>query len=390
MRWTRMCFCGQTPRGDGGPVATTPSVGFPFLTGSEESRGPLYDETHVNHEGDRLPFDVGPQGRKIQAVGPPEANFPSSEPLLAIRLGDRLMATIPGEMSVEMGRRTRAALMSVARSHGVRRIVLSGYANEYLHYFTTPEEYEKQHYEGGSTLFGRYSSDLLRDSLGGLTAALVAGKAAPAAHPFDSTNGVAPDYTPYGSGAATRSAIAQPHATQRLRRASFAWQGGPTGLDRPLDRAFVSIERRDHGKWHTVADDLGLLILWRVDDQGRYTGQWQVPMKAPLGRYRFVVTANRYGLKSKPFRVSVATTLEAHVVRIRNHRAFVALDYPKLEDMVDLVTHFHMASGGRVTAIVAGRRVHAHARRGFVVVPLGNAKSLKIVAGRDRLGNRVR
>src|SRR3954466_10833379 len=50
-RWTRMCFCGQPVKG-GEPSATTPSMGFPFLTGSEESRGPLYDVTKVNHEGD--------------------------------------------------------------------------------------------------------------------------------------------------------------------------------------------------------------------------------------------------------------------------------------------------------------------------------------------------
>src|SRR4051794_19540350 len=60
-RWTRMCFCGQAPAG-GGATATQPSVGFTFLTGSEENRGPLYDEDHVNQEGDRLPVDNGPAG----------------------------------------------------------------------------------------------------------------------------------------------------------------------------------------------------------------------------------------------------------------------------------------------------------------------------------------
>src|SRR5204862_333648 len=83
--------------------------GFPFFTGSEENRGPLYDETHVNHEGDRLPADTGPQGRKIPGVGPPVADFPTAAPLMVVRLGDRAVATIPGEMTVEMGRRTRAA-----------------------------------------------------------------------------------------------------------------------------------------------------------------------------------------------------------------------------------------------------------------------------------------
>src|SRR5204863_9451876 len=41
-RWTRLCFCGQQVKG-GGTVAAQPSMGFPFLTGSEENRGPLFD-----------------------------------------------------------------------------------------------------------------------------------------------------------------------------------------------------------------------------------------------------------------------------------------------------------------------------------------------------------
>src|SRR4051812_3170496 len=195
LRWTRMCFCGQAVKG-GEPAATQPAMGFPFLTGSEENRGPLYDETQVNHEGERLPLDVGAQGRKIQAVGPPEAQFPSSLPILAIHIGDRLMATIPGEMTVEMGRRTRDALAAAAQALDVKRVVLAGYANEYVHYFTTPEEYEQQHYEGGSTLFGKYSSYVLRDSLVELTTRLAAGQPAPEPHPFDATNGVAPDERP--------------------------------------------------------------------------------------------------------------------------------------------------------------------------------------------------
>src|SRR4051794_17742151 len=76
IRWTRSCFCGRTV--DGGAVADRPAMGFPFFTGSEENRGPLYDETQVNHEGMRLPAGVGPQSRKIETVQPPVADFPSA------------------------------------------------------------------------------------------------------------------------------------------------------------------------------------------------------------------------------------------------------------------------------------------------------------------------
>ena len=136
-----------------------------------------------------------------------------------------------------------------------------------------------------------------------------------------------------------------------------------------------------------MTDDLGLLIIWRVDDEGRYTARWQTLAGTPHGWYRFVVTANRYGLRSVPFRVFPASSLRARVVRVRNRRAVVALDYPRLKDMADLVTRRRSASGGRVTAIVGGRRVTARSRRGHVTVPLGDATSLRVVGGADRYGN---
>ncbi len=205
LRWTRVCFCGQ--QAGEGAVDTRPSVGLPFLTGSEENRGPLYDQTQTSHEGDRLPTDLGAQGRKIQTLGPPEADFPRAVPLMTLRLGDRLLASVPGEMTAEMGRRTRAAVLAAARPAGVRRVVLAGYANEYVHYFTTPEEYEWQAYEGGSTLFGRYSSNVIRDGLADLAGRLARGEAAP--DPYPSTRATAwcptPRRTSPAPSAATRS-----------------------------------------------------------------------------------------------------------------------------------------------------------------------------------------
>jgi hypothetical protein len=114
-----------------------------------------------------------------------------------------------------------------------------------------------------------------------------------------------------------------------------------------------------------------------------------VPIDAAPGHYRFVISANRYGLSSAPFSV-VPAALKARVVAIHGRRALVALDYPALDDEADLVSHAASASGGTVTAIVAGRRVTASAKRGYVAVPLGSASTLTVVAGADRYGNRLR
>src|SRR4051794_1086935 len=380
VRWTRSCFCGRTV--SGGQVADTPYMGYPFFTGSEESRGPLYDQTHVNHEGGRLPFDVGPQGRKIQTVGPPAADFPTAVPLMVVRLGDRAVATIPGEMTVEMGRRTRAAVLGALAAAGVKRVTLAGYANEYLHYFTTPEEYEMQHYEGGSTLYGKYSSNLIKDDLTTLAGDMARGAAAPAPVSFDPRNGVLPDFTPYGSGAASGKASAQPANVRRLRRATFAWKGGERGLDRPFDRAFVSVQRLRGKRWQSVTDDLGLQILWRVDDSGRYTAEWQVPLAAAVGRYRFVVTARRYRLVSRPFDVSASRALAVHSL----DRGRVTLDYPPIDPMTDLTARPAHANGGSVTTRSGVTKLTVRRRRGTVFT-LPRGARVPAGAARDRYGN---
>lgn len=331
-RWSRSCFCGRTV--DDHQVADQPNVGLPFLTGSEESRGPLYDQTHQNYEGTRLPADAGPQGRKVQAVGPPVGDFPSAVPLMVVRLGDRLMATVPGEATVVVGRQIRSALS--AAYPGIKGVALVGYANEYLHYFTTPQEYEMQHYEGGSTLYGEYSSLIVENDLATLASEMAQGKPATAPVPFDPRNGVSPDMTPYGTGATKASATREPGRTERIARAAFSWQGGPQGLDRPLDTAFVTIQRLAGGRWQHVTDDLGIQMLWRVDDNGVYTAQWQIPIDATLGTYRFVVSANHYRLASKPFTVVRSHSLVLSHGGSRGADSLVEVSYPPVDVLSDL------------------------------------------------------
>jgi neutral ceramidase len=390
LRWTRVCWCGQ--EAGGGPVATTPNVGAPFLTGSEEGRGPLFDVTHFNQEGLRLPVDVGPQGDKLQALGPPVADFPNIVPLMVVRVGHGLMATIPGEMTVEMGRRTRDAVMKAAAPLGIDQVALVGYANEYVHYFTTPEEYEWQAYEGGSTLFGRYSSNVLRDGLADLAARMAGGRPAADAAAFDPRHGLVPDTTPYTSGAGSGRVAKQPGDVRRLGFATVRWSGGVRGLDRPLDMPFVRIERLRKGRWRAVTDDLGLEIEWRVDDQGAYTAQWQVPLSVPVGEYRFVISARRYELASDGFRVAEQKSLRVRVVSTAAGRATLVLDYPPVSDSQDLTSHSQSASRGRLR-VSAGQRFWTVLARGsrFVVrLRATDSRTLRVApgAGRDRWGNR--
>jgi neutral ceramidase len=53
---------------------------------------------------------------------------------------------------------------------------VTGYANAYAGYLTTPEEYRAQRYEGAYTLFGPRTLDAFAEVLDGLAPALAAAR----------------------------------------------------------------------------------------------------------------------------------------------------------------------------------------------------------------------
>ncbi len=387
LRWTRVCFCGQVV--EGREVGTESQVGIPFLTGSEEERGPLFDVTQEHFEGRRSETDVGPHGRKLSAPGA-GGGVPNAVPLLAVRVGRRMIVSLPGEGTKEVGERIRTAVGAAVAGSGLEGVVLSGLANEFVLYFTTPEEYDQQHYEGGNTQFGRMSSVLMTIEIAKLAGALARGEPAPAPYPFDPTNGVVPDGPPYDSGAASATALSQPAGSYpRLARAAFSWQGGPQGLDRPVDRAFVTAQRRKGRKWVRYDSDLGLAMLWRVDAQGRYSVQWEIPRNAPRGRYRLLVTGKRYKLASRPFRLG-ARSLVLVAVPTRPGSVGVGIKYPGAIRDQDLTHRPVYARGGVVRFRVGKRTVTVRrTRTRFFSVKArpGVPVTVKARGARDLFGN---
>jgi neutral ceramidase len=387
LRWTRTCFCGQQTAE--GAIDTKAVVGLAGAGGSEELRSIF--STATIFEGMPAPVSQGVQGRKVQVVREGTSSLPNAVPLLAIRIADRVIVSVPGEATAQMGRRIRASVLAAVASAGIERVIVSGLANDYLSYFATPEEYDVQHYEGGFTLFGRAASVALEESLVRLASRLAAGRPAPPPHPFNSSNGVHVTRARFPRGAARGIVFSQPHPVERLGRARFGWRGGPRGFDRPVDAPFVIVQRRVGG-WRAVTDDLGMEIVWSVDDEGRYEALWEVPLTARAGTYRFVVTANRYGLTSRPFRVrpSDELVLAPTSGRGRAPRA-VRLQYPRAVPDLDITFRPAAASGGRIAFRVNGRERVVERRRGTrFAVPGPRAARVVVRAGaaRDRYGNR--
>ena len=344
-----------------------------------------------------------PQGLKIPALTDSDLTLePIAVPLSAARVGNRVMLTVPGEMTVELGRRVRASARAALSGSELRHVVVAGYANEYVSYLTTPEEYAAQHYEGGTTVYGPASGPFLTAALADLAGRLGSGAPPPPAYPFDPTRGLRPDGPGYPAGAPAGRITRQPRAAARLRRAELRWRGGADGLDRPLDRAFVAVQRLGPGGWTSVDDDRGLRILWRVDDdrpqelgipvlrsgrRGTYRAWWEAPLGAPAGPYRFVVSATRYRLVSRSFRV-----LPSRALRVTAHRGIgggvqLVLRYPAAVPERDITARPRRARRGVIRVLVRGRSRTLRIPGSGRVHIRGSGLTVERGAARDAYGN---
>lgn len=100
--------------------------------------------------------------------------IPDIVPIQLLRIGKMVIAGIPGEITNVAGIRLRRSIMSdFAVSGSV--VALSTYANHYSGYITTREEYDMQHYEGASTLYGPGTLQAYQQEYSKLAAALRTG-----------------------------------------------------------------------------------------------------------------------------------------------------------------------------------------------------------------------
>jgi hypothetical protein len=381
LRWTRTCFCGQATS-DGFVTDSNAWVGKAAGAGSEEGRTIFYYEGLAN-EGDKLPVDAGPQGDKIRVLNA-TGSISQAAPFTALRIGDGLLVTVPAEPTVGVGNVIRAAVDKSVAGSGLRHVDIVGYAGDYLNYFTTPSEYEQQAYEGGFTMYGEYSSLILRDTLAQLAQDAVTGRPAPSPYDFDPSAGVHATGPDYGGGAASGTATGQPAAAARLGHSSFAWtSAGANGIDRPVDRPFVTIQRLLARRWRPATDDLGMQIEWSSDQNGAYSAAWEVPLSQAPGTYRFRVTAKRYTLTSRPFTVRRGAILSPTAAG-----GAVRLGYPQPYLLNDWTYRPPAAAGGTIGFVVDGHRRLVRQRAGSRF-PIPGGTSVVIPAGgaRDSYGN---
>lgn len=111
-------------------------------------------------------FTDGCQGEKqwllsqLQPLIFPPAAMPHRMPIHIARLNELLLISLPFEVDLEAGNRIRSSVQNILADKNLR-VVIASHANSYMGYVTTPEEYGVQFYEGGHTIYGKYTQPYL-------------------------------------------------------------------------------------------------------------------------------------------------------------------------------------------------------------------------------------
>ena len=159
---------------DGRSLGAEAVFGVPALAGSELGRNFMLDpaklSTALSLEGSRAGYDpADPHAPKLSAMRGLVAKITgSAAPVLPLRLveielGERKLsiAGIPGEPTT----RFAAAVEGLLRDRGADVAMVMGLTGDYCGYFTAEKEYEKQHYEGACTIWGRASQSFVLETL---------------------------------------------------------------------------------------------------------------------------------------------------------------------------------------------------------------------------------
>jgi neutral ceramidase len=67
------------------------------------------------------------------------------------------MLAVPGEITTIAAQRLKERVALKTKAWGIEKIIISSFANAYMGYITTPEEYALQCYEGGHTVYGQHT-----------------------------------------------------------------------------------------------------------------------------------------------------------------------------------------------------------------------------------------
>ncbi len=217
-------------------------------------------------------------------------------PIQLLRIGSLYLIGIPGEVTIVAGLRLRRTVAEIVGAP-LADVLVAGYSNGYIHYVTTPEEYEAQRYEGGSTLYGRWELPALQQTAAALAAAMRDGTAVEVGEPTKDLAGRhrkdrqrrqadAPAMH-HSFGDVLVEARAHYEAGQRV---AVVFVGAHPGNDLHRGDTFLRVEQEEDGVWRTIQDDgdWATRFFWsrRAGGCSEVEVTWDIPADTPAGSYR--------------------------------------------------------------------------------------------------------
>jgi len=308
-----------------------PAVGAPVAAGAYERRTPFLAAIPFLKGGNIMSrswvFTEGCHGNKthlgfkyLQPLVEPKDSFPNTVMFQLIRVNDTVVIPVPFEVTTESGRRIaeRVAKEFAAANDEIQFPWVASNANGYFGYTTTPEEYSRQNYEGGHTLYGQYSTPYLTAQLGVLAKDMHKADVQEYAQQWSydiKVNEFLPEAI---TSTGQRQALAQPTGVKAEQDneenfVDFRWLD-VAAANIQFHQPLVRVEVQQGDEWAAVNnglepinDDGYDLEVRYLDDEDNGMAEYQVRWYNPIvgGNYRFVIEERegQQQLNSKAFLV---------------------------------------------------------------------------------------
>jgi neutral ceramidase len=217
-------------------------------------------------------------------------------PVQLLRVGPLYLIGIPGEVTITAGLRLRRTVAGIVGAD-LSTVLVAGYSNGYIHYVTTPEEYDAQQYEGASTLFGRWELPALQQTAAALAAAMAGGSAVDAGIPTADLSSRhhpkkdrrVPDAAPPGRSFGDVVVAPREHYSSG-QRVSIVFVAAHPANDLHRGGTFLRVQRGHDDDWRTIHDDgdWSTRFVWRRTGKGEseITITWDIPADVESGQYR--------------------------------------------------------------------------------------------------------
>jgi neutral ceramidase len=299
---------------DGHAKNTCPSaVGVSFTQGTNDGKGVSIDKDVLKAAG----IILTQTSDKDRACHAPKDIFlttantkpypwlPNIVPIQILKLGNIAIIGVPGELSTVAGQMLKNQVKAALKSK-IDTIIISSLANSYTGYITTHDEYLKQAYEGGFTVYGPWTLNAYLQAFNQLASALSQKKPSPLGpKPLDLSQnqitlqtGVVYDNTPlgiaFGDVISKHDALTQYKPGQKV--AVLFWGGHPKNnfhhKDKSSQESFLYIQRLKTKHWVNIADDHDWNTTYRWKryglDASHISIEWEIPDDITAGTYRIV------------------------------------------------------------------------------------------------------